>query len=469
MTDLNERISLDKKIWGMDEKTQVALTSVIAAICLTLTKLIVGIWSGSLGILSEALHSSLDLVAAVITLFAVKSSGKPADEHHQYGHGKIESLSAFIETILLMITVIWIVYEAARRILLSELEIHIDLIVFGVVILSIIIDYSRSRVLYRTAKKYDSEALKADALHFSTDILSSSVVFVGLIFASIGFPIGDPLAAIGVAIIVLAMTLRLGRETIDSLLDHAPLGAKEKVQTAALSVEGVLSCNKIRIRKSGSLNYIDIAIMLNPNLSLETAHTIAENVKFQIENILSPVDVTIHMDPTSDDLSLLTQKIRRQKENFRFIIGIKNITAFVYQQKVSVGLDLEVDGEKTLREIQTEIEGFKNRIITIDDNIKDIDIHIEPFIDKKNIILYEEELKQAIKKITGESEILHDPHGIKVFNIPSGVYVSYHCKSDPKISINTAHEETALQERYLMSEFKIISRIYIYVEPSSSG
>ncbi|MHA1966742.1 MAG: cation diffusion facilitator family transporter [Candidatus Hodarchaeales archaeon] len=464
MTDLDVSNSFGKKIWGLDEKTHAALTSVIAAIILTLTKLIVGIWSGSLGILSEALHSSLDLVAAGITLFAVKSSAKPADEHHQYGHGKIESLSAFIETILLLITVIWIVYEAARRILLSELEIHIDLIVFGVVILSIIIDYSRSRVLYRTAKKYDSEALKADALHFSTDILSSSVVFVGLIFASIGFPIGDPLAAIGVAIIVLVMTLRLGRETIGSLLDRAPLGAKEKVQTAALSVEGVLSCNKIRIRKSGPLNYIDIAIVLDPNLSLENAHTIGEEVKFQIENVISPVDVTIHMDPTSDELSLLTQKIRHQQKDFGFIIRIKNIYAFVFRKKVSVGLDLEVDGGKTLQQIQTDIEGFKNSIFDIDNNIEDIDIHIEPFIDRNDTFLDEEELKEVIKSITGESKNLHNPHGIKIFKIPSGFYISFHCKADSKISVDTAHEETALLERNLMSKIKTISRIYIYVE-----
>ncbi|MFX1548693.1 MAG: cation diffusion facilitator family transporter, partial [Promethearchaeota archaeon] len=262
----------------MDEKTYAASSSVIAAIFLTVIKFVVGIWSGSLGILSEALHSALDLLAAGVTLLAVRSSSKPADLDHQFGHGKIESLSALVETLLLLITIIWIMYEALRRIVLNELEIITHPITFGVVILAIIIDYSRSRLLYRMAKKYDSQALKADALHFSTDILSSSVVFVGLIFAMIGYPIGDPLAAIGVAIVVLVMTINLGKETVDSLLDRAPLGEKEKVRLVTEHVEGVISCEKIRLRKSGIITFVDLTIVVDPNLSLEKAHSIAENV-----------------------------------------------------------------------------------------------------------------------------------------------------------------------------------------------
>ncbi|MFX1319829.1 MAG: cation diffusion facilitator family transporter, partial [Promethearchaeota archaeon] len=208
--------------WGMDEKQWIALTSVIAAIVLTITKLVVGLWTNSLGILSEALHSALDLIAAGITLYAVRKATQPPDTDHHYGHWRVENFSALVETILLLITVVWILYEAIRRIVSHDLAVEVNILAFGVIVFAIVIDFSRSRALRRVAKKYDSQALEADALHFSTDILSSSVVLVGLLLTFLGFPLGDPLAAIGVALVVLYLTIKLGKETVDLLMDRAP-------------------------------------------------------------------------------------------------------------------------------------------------------------------------------------------------------------------------------------------------------
>ncbi len=161
------------------EKNRVALSSVIAAFFLTGFKLTTGIMTGSMGILAEAAHSALDLIAAVITLFAVRFSGRPADREHTYGHGKIENLSALAETLLLLLTCGWIIYESVKRLLFTEVHVEVSLWAFAVVILSIIIDFGRSRALARTAKKHNSQALEADALHFSTDIWSSRVVLDG--------------------------------------------------------------------------------------------------------------------------------------------------------------------------------------------------------------------------------------------------------------------------------------------------
>jgi len=177
------------------EKNRVAFVSVLAAIFLTGFKLIVGLVTGSIGILSEALHSGLDLIAAVITMFAVKVSDKPADKDHQFGHGKVENLSALIETLLLFITCFWIIYEAAHRLISGKPEIEVTAWSYIVVISSIVIDFTRSRALSRVAKKYNSQALEADALHFSTDIWSSAVVFIGLIFANFGFFFAASIAA----------------------------------------------------------------------------------------------------------------------------------------------------------------------------------------------------------------------------------------------------------------------------------
>ena len=193
------------------EKKKVALISVFAAIFLTGFKLVVGLLTGSLGILSEALHSGLDLVAAVITYFSVRISDKPADKEHNYGHGKIENFSALIETFLLLITSIWIIIEAIKRLVTGQTHIEVSVWSYIVVVSSIIIDITRSRALYKVAKKHNSQALEADALHFSTDIWSSFVVLLGLICANFGLFFADSVAALGVAVIVLVVTYRLGK------------------------------------------------------------------------------------------------------------------------------------------------------------------------------------------------------------------------------------------------------------------
>src|SRR5215467_9746217 len=168
------------------EKRTVAGNSVLAAVLITGLKIVVGVTTGSLGILSEAAHSGLDLVAALITFFSVRVSDKPADADHQYGHGKVENFSAFLETGLLLLTCLWIVYEAIKRLILPNVEIEPSFAAFTVMFLSIAVDSWRSRALGRIATKYDSQALQADALHFSTDIWSSSVVIVGLALVWLG-------------------------------------------------------------------------------------------------------------------------------------------------------------------------------------------------------------------------------------------------------------------------------------------
>ena len=212
------------------EKRSVALYSVLAALLLTGTKVAVGLWTGSLGIMAEAMHSGLDLAAALVTLWAVRVSGRPADAEHAYGHGKIENLSALFETLLLLGTCVWIIWEAVQR-LFFHAPIHVDanLWAFLVVILSILVDYSRSRALMRVAKKYESQALEADALHFATDIWSSLVVLAGLLGVLLAHRLdilwlsqADAVAALGVAAVVVWVSLQLGRKSIDDLLDSVP-------------------------------------------------------------------------------------------------------------------------------------------------------------------------------------------------------------------------------------------------------
>ena len=282
---------------AIKEKKQVAGLSVIAAIFLTGFKLIVGLTTGSLGILSEALHSGLDLIAAVITWFAVKISDSPADKDHQYGHGKIENLSALIETILLLITCLWIVYEAVHRLTSGNAKIEVTIWSYIVIISSIIIDITRSRALSRVAKKHNSQALEADALHFSTDIWSSAVVLLGLICANFGYYLADSVAALGVAIIVVYVSVKLGRRAVDALLDRAPLSLHNQIVNLLSKMQEIRSFHDLRLRTSGADHFVDVTIHVDPDLSITQAHEVSHKVEELIRSKISRCTVQVHYEP----------------------------------------------------------------------------------------------------------------------------------------------------------------------------
>jgi len=289
-----------------NEKQRAATKSVIAAFGLTALKLVVGLATGSLGILAEAAHSGLDLIAALITALAVRKSDKPADHQHPYGHGKVENISAFIETILLLVTCFWIIYTAVQRIISGNIEIEVNVWSFAVIAVSIIIDLSRSRMLYRAARKYNSQALEADALHFSTDIWSSGVVLFGLFCVKLhewlnAYPFlhyADTIAAIIVGLIVIQVSARLGIRTINALLDSAPAGAEEKIVNAVEALPNVLDCHSVRIRLAGHQTFIDLHVCISGDITLREAHDLTEEIEGAIMKILPGSDITVHPEPS---------------------------------------------------------------------------------------------------------------------------------------------------------------------------
>ncbi len=283
------------------EKRRVALTSVFAAILLTGLKLGVGLWTGSLGILAEAAHSGLDLLAAVVTLFAVSISDRPADTEHQFGHGKVENLSAMIETILLLITCGWILYEAYERLISNVHVLDVNFWSFAVIGISIVVDFSRSRALYRVARKHNSQALEADALHFSTDIWSSLVVIVGLISVSLGFPAGDAISAAIVAIIVVGISVRLGKRTIDVLLDRSPEGLREQIASILLEIEGIRAVRDIRVRQSGAHLFAQVTLAVPRSLTFDQVHTLLDHAEMVVEDRIDNLDIIFHAEPEVTD------------------------------------------------------------------------------------------------------------------------------------------------------------------------
>jgi len=282
----------------IQEKKKVALWSVVAAVFITIFKMVIGLLTGSLGILSEALHSGLDMVAAIITYFSVRVSDKPADREHNYGHGKVENLSALIETILLLVTCVWIISEAIHRLTSGKTDIEVSVWSYVVVISSIVIDYTRSRALYRVAKKHNSQALEADALHFSTDIWSSTVVLFGLLaYQLLGWHRADSIAALLVAVIVLYVSYQLGRRAIDVLLDKSPVNTTKIVSATLKEFPEVLKFHGLKARTAGADTFIKFNVHFDPDLSLREVHEVCDKIESEIKKRVVRSEVYIHAEP----------------------------------------------------------------------------------------------------------------------------------------------------------------------------
>ena len=311
ITDLHSLFTIQHTLLILkmiQEKKKVALWSVVAAVFITIFKMVIGLLTGSLGILSEALHSALDMVAAIITYFSVRVSDKPADREHNYGHGKVENLSALIETILLLVTCVWIISEAIHRLTSGKTDIEVGVWSYVVVVSSIIIDYTRSRALYRVAKKHNSQALEADALHFSTDIWSSTVVLFGLIaYQFLGWHRADSIAALFVAVIVLFVSYQLGRKAIDVLLDKSPVNTTKIVSSTLKEFPEVLKFHGLKARTAGADTFIKFNVHFDPDLSLREVHEVCDKIESEIKKRVVRSEVYIHAEP--EEISHLENEV----------------------------------------------------------------------------------------------------------------------------------------------------------------
>jgi cation diffusion facilitator family transporter len=287
------------------EKTGAAGSSVAAALFLTGLKIVVGLATNSLGILAEAAHSGLDLGAALMTLFAVRVSDQPADEKHPFGHARVENLSALFETLLLLITCVWIVWESVRRLFLEREAVEASIWAFLAMAVSIIVDVSRSRMLRRAARKHDSQALEADALHFETDIWSSAVVLLGLSGVWVAqrqshlawLESADAVAALGVAVIVIGVSIRLGGRAVRCLLDGTEPAAVRHVRDAIQSTPGVMGFHQLRVRTAGPQTFVDVHILADRRASLWEAHALADAVHDAVRAAAPRTDIVVHVEP----------------------------------------------------------------------------------------------------------------------------------------------------------------------------
>jgi len=460
------------------EKRRVALSSVLAAIFLTGMKLVVGLMTGSLGILSEAAHSGLDLAAAVVTLFAVRISGRPADREHTYGHGKVENLSALFETVLLLVTCVWIIYEAVQRLFFKEVAVEASVWAFIIMGISIVIDFSRSRALAWVAKKYDSQALEADALHFSTDIWSSSVVIVGLLLVRLADWFGlawlakaDALAAMGVAGIVVYVSIQLGRRTIAALLDAVPASIRDQIVSAIHdNVEGVLDVTRVRVRRSGPEAFADVTLKVSRDVPFERAHAIAAEAEAAVRKILPAADVVVHVDPVRSEHEKTVATVRLLAE--RRDLGAHDIHIYDVAGRRSLVVHLEVSQTLRVGEAHDQVTEFEKELRQALPGIDQIVTHIEPAGDEAAIQratpAEKAQVLQALKSLPAETGISCQPHSVTVHRVSGELSVSFHCVMSADAAITDAHTLTERVEQRLRTQVPNLGHVVIHVEPPAS-
>ena len=459
------------------EKRTAAGNSVVAAVVITALKIAVGVSTGSLGILSEAAHSGLDLIAAMVTFFSVSVSDKPADADHQYGHGKVENFSAFVETGLLLATCGWIIYEAVQRLFFRRIEIEPSATAFAVMIFSMGVDWWRSRVLGRIASKYDSQALEADALHFSTDIWSGGVVVLGLLLVLVGraYEItwlrgADPIAALFVAGVVVSVSWRLARRTVDALLDAAPPGVRSQILDAVSRVDGVLEVDRIRIRRAGNRYFADLNVGLARTVTFQRSGQLADAVSDAVHRILPEADVTVQPLPRAQRTENIFDRIRAVAA--RKNLNVHDISVQDLGGHRHVEQHIELDERMTLKQAHdqvTELEAEMRRDIP---EIADILTHIES--EPATIEASEELSRDAALERQLRSEAAHFPEILDVHDfvfkrVRGRLYVSCHLTLSDDLSLARVHDlQTELETRFKQAAPELF-RVLIHPEPSTDN
>jgi cation diffusion facilitator family transporter len=463
-----------------------ALGSVGSAIVLLSLKTFLAASTGSLGVLSEALHSTLDLIAAVITYLSVRVSDRPADADHTYGHGKVENFSAFLETGLLILTAAYIIWEAVQRLFFRQITIRPSLLAIGILGIALAIDLLRSRALARVAREHASEALEADALHFATDVWSTSVVILGVALAWVGQRTGvswlryaDPVAALAVAGVVIWVAARLGRRTAEALLDTAPAGLQERVARAVEETEGVLRTERVRVRRAGNRHFVDVTVSIPRKASFEQVHAISDAVERRVGEII-PADVMVHMEPRAQAGEHVFDSIRAAAQ--RRGLAVHDLSAHQLDGHLFIEMHLEVDEHLSLRDAHRQATDLEEEIRNLPSlagnavagsNGVMVNIHIEPLgahiatVDHSSGDLrgLAREVETFVNGLRGEFPALKDCHEVHVQRVERRIQLSCHCSMDGNLPITLIHEITARLEDRVKERFPQIARVTIHPEP----
>jgi len=453
----------------MNDKERVALGSIAASAGLAAAKATVGLLTGSLAILSEAGHSLLDLTATVLTYFAVRLSGKPADAEHQYGHGKVESITALVETAFLFLLSAAVIFEAAQRLIGAEPHaVEATAAAFAVIAASIVIDFFRARTLRRVARATASEALEADALHFGSDMWSSIAVLIGLIGVALGYPFADATAAMIVAVFICIAGLRLGRRTLDTLTDTAPAGVRERVTAIARQVPGVVSVDRVRARPAGAVLFVDLGVGVSRTLPLDRVSAIKDRLTRAIRADIVNAEVTITTEPRALDNETVRERVMMIARNRG--LAIHHVSVQAIAGRLSVSADLEVEGTLPLAAAHDIASRLEDAMAEELGPSVEVETHIEPL--PADVLPGSDataarvaEVREALSALVAETTKLGEVHDVRVRDTADGEIVNFHCRVDPALSVRAVHDMVDTLEHGLRQRFPTIQRVIGHAEP----
>jgi cation diffusion facilitator family transporter len=452
------------------EKSRVAAISILASASMAAAKFVVGIAIGSLALISEALHSSVDLVATVITWMVVQVSDKPADDEHHYGHGKMESLSALGVIAMLYVLAGGILVASWGRLRDGTPPPTLSAIPFVVLLIDIAVNLWRALALHRTARATKSQALAADALHFASDVLGSIAVIIGLSLSALGYHWGDAAAAIGVAVVISALGLRLGRSTVETLLDRAPDGVAEKASAALKAVPGVIGVERLRARMVGPTNFIEAIVQVPRTFPIDRVEEIKQRAQDAVTGALGDADLTFTAVPVARSNESIRERIMVIARNAG--LAIHHVTVHDLGGKLTVSIDLEVDGDMTLVAAHDIAHEFERNIREEFGEDVEVDTHIEPL--EPELPLGTDAAPDRVAAITAALSgfaadgAIHDIHNVRVRDTDAGEIVNFHCRAAPSMSVIKVHECVDEIERALRRAFPTVKRVISHAEPPNA-
>jgi cation diffusion facilitator family transporter len=460
------------------QKTRIAALSTVATVALVVAKVAVGWHTGSLGVLSEAADSAVDFIATLVTFLAVRLADQPADREHHYGHAKVENLSALVQTALLLLTCLWIIYEALARMLVKPVDIRPSWLAFGVVLASIAVNAWRSRAMARTAALTGSQALEAGALNFSTDILVSVTVLTGLGAVWAGQRWGvpgllhaDAVAAIAVAVIVLVLGGRLGKRAIDALMDRAPEELVERVRAAIHSVPEVQGPVSLRARTAGPTLFVDAAVSIGRSASFEGAHAIATQVEERVREVVPEASVVIHAEPLRLPDESLGEAVRLIVR--RHAMGTHDMLIYEAGGVRGVDLHLELPGETSLTEAHAITKRIEEEMRRELPPVGPIHIHVDPLrsagsgrvplhLDACRLQARLAELARGVPGIRGVYDVTARP-------LRRGLWIICHARMDPRLSVKEAHDLGRDLARLAHAALPGMQRLTVHSEPAEEA
>jgi cation diffusion facilitator family transporter len=454
-----------------DVKERVALTSVAASAGLTIAKAAVGVATGSLAILSEAAHSLLDLAATMMTYFAVRIAGKPADAEHHYGHGKVESVSALAETGLLFLLSAFVIWEALQRLLGSHgHQVEATLWAFLIMAISIIVDFFRARVLYRIAAETSSEALEADALHFGSDMWSSAAVLLGLGAVAYGYTFADSLAALAVAVFICIAGWRLGRRTLDTLTDTAPAGLAVKIAADLARLPGIVEIERLRARQSSGQLFLDLVVAVSRTLPLDRVAALKDRIVQKVRENSGGAEVTVTTQPRALDDETVLERVTVIARNRG--LAVHHVTAHSIGGHLAVSLDLEVNRMLSLGAAHDVASGLEGAIRDELGPSVEVETHIEPMepdhaLGRDASPEHIAEVTDVLRAVAVGIGLVDQIHDVRVRETEAGEIVNFHCTVEASVKVATVHEKVDELERALRLRFPAVHRVIGHAEPAS--